>query len=1373
MNRHQRQNTEAVRAPAVAVQPFGLTNFQSKIVGPLVSSGWRTLRGWNPSTVRRVLGDVINLGTTISYDQAARIAFSDARSGSIRRHRSMDSAGTGSDQASPTGLVTSQSPVSAHRSRSGGSGSGNGGAAPFLTADGLIGYDQHKVTDALNALVRSTNAAFMRLGTSQSMEEASLRAAEMDDELRFAKLSCPHDAWAVNVVANPPVRWLPFTPEAGFAFERAASVAICGFELLFPAVNEALLAVVADNTKLQAVLDLLGHKEKAADYHRHGFLMRSYREGSRLGVLDERVKTQLLANVVSRRIIVITRSEAVMYEPNAPTVPRAAERAPPIVFWRHQVGFLAPAQPLKPQFISIKRRSTGEVVRGPIDVPGDLPTEYSLPEAALQKLLADPDRVGPHSKSYSWFGEDFPPSAFALHCRHRIYHVEIAVSKVRANQQREALVQAPGFGLDHGAKEYLKNRLPSCLVPLHVDADGHCLAHSISRCLIGKEYLWHTLRIALFEYMKDFKKEFEDFFKANDALSAIVGDELDDVVARANPDYEPPQGSGAHALSIGLGAEHVFAFANMLRRPIVLFDGNARHKENYIFLPLLPNAKANLRTKYALGVAWYSGEHCHYVPVVPDTSTAMPVEITMAHLPVTNEGLPLVYGLVGGAGATALTEMLPNAPSGSKAGLRATSSTSGAPVDPPAPPTPWLLEIGGDDEQVSRSLGEYATGLFEKAHRANIWCVHEVARAAAVSFSPEEFDALFTNPRISDLAVTCIKKLRSGSLEYCEECTGTSFPNSFGRCSVCNTSKNAGRRISEVTGAFDLSDGAHTTLHADPEIVGSTNVFKQWIRNGGDIDAAHPPAKGTHVFARESASAHSTALVLDSYYDVLTGHPVVDVQFVAGNACRYAVPLKDILNGYPVDVRVERELDLSPATRIPSDKVRIPVVVDAHEPLCTKPAEVAALVMRKYRVHDSDPIKAALVEKLERTIERIRAGEAGPQATAKTPQHSGGRPGGAEPDEALHAERWEHAQQELQRGALISWENWDPRLGQWIGYEDLHSATIESAYVTAQPTVEIDIPGYGVYTVDFTTMRQYDAYQRVGREVRRTKSMPYSCPICTLDNDAVARTCAACESPRPAESFAVTRDVDTARKEKETAVYRDPRLGEGGALYELAEGAPLRYFRDYGETPFILVGSRKRYYPLTERIGPEHPAFEHLCALEKLAPVVVARPPFNANVILFEAGEARFVRDRSEESGMKDNFVCSLFGRYLKTANFLDFAFGDSALHGPYGAFFIEGEEQQRVNSGITFPSGYGKNLFFMRSDRSDYGGSFYVAVSKTIRSNHPLHADLKAHVDLLAKTGRLIGYQFEFQGWRIERQADGHFVANGTVASSERRPYY
>ena len=42
-----------------------------------------------------------------------------------------------------------------------------------------------------------------------------------------------------------------------------------------------------------------------------------------------------------------------------------------------------------------------------------------------------------------------------------------------------------------------------CLIPLHVDGDGHCLVHAVSRAIVGRELFWHALRTGLKLHLKE------------------------------------------------------------------------------------------------------------------------------------------------------------------------------------------------------------------------------------------------------------------------------------------------------------------------------------------------------------------------------------------------------------------------------------------------------------------------------------------------------------------------------------------------------------------------------------------------------------------------------------------------------------------------------------------------------------------------------------------------------------------------------------------------------------------------------------------------------------------------------------------------------
>ena len=134
----------------------------------------------------------------------------------------------------------------------------------------------------------------------------------------------------------------------------------------------------------------------------------------------------------------------------------------------------------------------------------------------------------------------------------------------------EVHLDQAGYGIDIGSQEYLADSLSliksvndeESLVPLHADGDGHCLVHAVSRCLIGRELFWHSLRSQLQchlqENLQQYKSHFKDF---------IADEEWEEIIAEAGPDYTPPDDRG-----MGLRNIHIFGLANVLHRPIILLD---------------------------------------------------------------------------------------------------------------------------------------------------------------------------------------------------------------------------------------------------------------------------------------------------------------------------------------------------------------------------------------------------------------------------------------------------------------------------------------------------------------------------------------------------------------------------------------------------------------------------------------------------------------------------------------------------------------------------------------------------------------------------------------------------------------------------------
>ena len=93
----------------------------------------------------------------------------------------------------------------------------------------------------------------------------------------------------------------------------------------------------------------------------------------------------------------------------------------------------------------------------------------------------------------------------------------------RAFSIEENQLDTAGYGRDcFGADRYLKEILQqlheanlhaATLVPIHVDGDGHCLVHAISRCLVGRELYWHALRYSLHQYLTKNLEWYKDRFK--------------------------------------------------------------------------------------------------------------------------------------------------------------------------------------------------------------------------------------------------------------------------------------------------------------------------------------------------------------------------------------------------------------------------------------------------------------------------------------------------------------------------------------------------------------------------------------------------------------------------------------------------------------------------------------------------------------------------------------------------------------------------------------------------------------------------------------------------------------------------------------------
>ncbi|KAK0151668.1 Deubiquitinating protein VCIP135 [Merluccius polli] len=193
-------------------------------------------------------------------------------------------------------------------------------------------------------------------------------------------------------------------------------------------------------------------------------------------------------------------------------------------------------------------------------------------------------------------------------------------------------VSTVGYGKDRsGSLLYLHDTLEEvkkangnreCLIPVHVDGDGHCLVHAVSRALVGRELFWHALRENLKQNFKQnldrYKALFQDFIDAA---------EWEDIINECDPLFIPPEG-----VPLGLRNIHIFGLANVLHRPIVLLDSlsGMRSSGDYsaTFLPgLVPEEQCkgkDGKPNKPICIAWSSSGRNHYLPLVGIKDAVLP-----------------------------------------------------------------------------------------------------------------------------------------------------------------------------------------------------------------------------------------------------------------------------------------------------------------------------------------------------------------------------------------------------------------------------------------------------------------------------------------------------------------------------------------------------------------------------------------------------------------------------------------------------------------------------------------------------------------------------------------------------------------------------
>lgn len=186
------------------------------------------------------------------------------------------------------------------------------------------------------------------------------------------------------------------------------------------------------------------------------------------------------------------------------------------------------------------------------------------------------------------------------------------------------LIATPNYGCDRRSAMYLRTTLEEIqrvndndlfrITPLHVDADGYCLVHAISRALVGRQIFWHVLRAHLKNHLETFLQQYKQLLR-----DIILDDEWKDIITEADPNFRPLD-INTHKVR----AIHLFGLANVLHRPIILLDNlnsimesNGAHTA--IFVPaLIPEdeCKKGSILNRPLLVAWSSASRNHLIPLV-------------------------------------------------------------------------------------------------------------------------------------------------------------------------------------------------------------------------------------------------------------------------------------------------------------------------------------------------------------------------------------------------------------------------------------------------------------------------------------------------------------------------------------------------------------------------------------------------------------------------------------------------------------------------------------------------------------------------------------------------------------------------------------
>jgi hypothetical protein len=731
-----------------------------------------------------------------------------------------------------------------------------------------------------------------------------------------------------------------------------------------------------------------------------------------------------------------------------------------------------------------------------------------------------------------------------------------AVSRYGHQSEADALNKAYEYGEDPVAAAYLDSLGIQNASFLSADADGHCLVHALSRCLVGKQYLWHALRHATHVFMpaQDSSRQLSEIWKKNEALAGLV-DILPLLADQAHPDYPFYKASSKSftdsgdlnkdlKVERGMSHEHIFALACVLRRPILLLDSpKAANRQSFLFLPLTMPPEAAC-TRKLLAIGWRCQEHGHFIAVVPSLGTK-PCYIAKAALPHNEDGSIAVYAAPSALGKEEVSALAYSYLGGDQE----------------------KYEIGGD---LQLDIGPWLRPLLRRFEQSecdgnSIWAMHELVRSVASSeeeggttssllgssasfsaWSSVTMDKLECIPKIADFSRLYCRTIKDMSFGICYSCTRT-FSKRV-TCSHCQLKLTA----------FDMKAGRYNFKDKDRMPVPSTRgsasaccIHKHWC-------AAPSITVGSQVWARNLCSYFAPATVLD--FDTVRG--TYDLEFRYGHR-RFCCPMEDVMHGFP--------LDSSPVTY-------------------TAPASLGGLKVTVCR--DSDPLLATTVAKLDSVIDASAAAQGLTLAAAaktrikelltsvlqqrKTTTKSAYAP--------LFVD---------EQGNDVVW-HWMDNDGKYVPYEREANGAVEAAF-RAKEVFTIVPTSWGEFEIDLSELLQIGKVNT--RRMRRCISRPlpreqWECSACTYVHasglELSASRCSVCSTPRSGSQLVVThrsvleereervRSISWPAAERQTAA--DPRLARGGDLYNAAirllgdqsRSTAATFPRAYPEMNFVM-----------------------------------------------------------------------------------------------------------------------------------------------------------------------------------------------------------